>query len=194
MAVGGIAALLVCVVVVSVLRSRTRVMPPPPMPVVPTPPSEVRVKILKSKTQPVAHAAGVATSAAVVVVCGDDPATADRYEARNDALRSIARRRDLARTLPAVEALAGAALAFSPWTRPAAGLVAALLLAFMAALAQAGVRGLDVSCGCFGGPLHRARLELLLALGRDALLLIPSLWLAMRAGKAARSQKTSPQA
>lgn len=102
--------------------------------------------------------------------------------------------RPFARTLPAVEALAGAALAFSPWTRPAAGLVAALLLAFMAALAQAGVRGLDVSCGCFGGPLHRARLELLLALGRDALLLIPSLWLAMRAGKAARSQKTSPQA
>jgi hypothetical protein len=36
-------------------------------------------------------------SAAVSIVCGDDPATADRYEARNDALRSIARRRDLAR-------------------------------------------------------------------------------------------------
>ena len=106
--------------------------------------------------------------------------------------------RPFARTLPAVEALAGAALAFSPWTRPAAGLVAALLLAFMAALAQAAVRGLDVSCGCFGGPLHRARLELLLALGRDALLLIPSLWLAMRTGKAARpeilSQIPSPQA
>ena len=102
--------------------------------------------------------------------------------------------RSFAVALPFAEALAGAALAFSPWTRLAAGLVAGLLLVFMAALAQAAVRGLDVSCGCFGGPLHRARLELLLALGRDALLLIPSLWLAMRAGKAARSQKTSPQA
>jgi len=113
--------------------------------------------------------------------------------ARYDMLPS-AGIRPFACTLPAVELLAGAAFAFSPWTRSAARIVAALLLAFMAALAQAAVRGLDVSCGCFGGPLHGARLELLLAIGRDVLLLIPSLWLAMRAGKAARSQKTSPQA
>jgi hypothetical protein len=31
----------------------------------------------------------------VAIVCGEDAATADRYEAWNDALRSIARRRDL---------------------------------------------------------------------------------------------------
>ena len=36
-----------------------------------------------------------AASGAVANVCGMDDATADRYEARNDALRSIARRRDL---------------------------------------------------------------------------------------------------
>ena len=35
-------------------------------------------------------------SAAVAVVCGKDRARTDRYEARNVALRSIARRRDLA--------------------------------------------------------------------------------------------------
>lgn len=35
-------------------------------------------------------------SAVVAVVCGKDRASADRYEIRNDALRSIARRRDLA--------------------------------------------------------------------------------------------------
>ena len=35
--------------------------------------------------------------AAVAIVCGMDAATADRYEARNDALWSIARRRDLAK-------------------------------------------------------------------------------------------------
>ena len=97
MAVGGIAALLVCVAVVSVLRSRTRVTPRPPVPVVTTPSSEVRVRAVKGKEPPVAHAAGVVASAAVAVVCGEDEATADRYEARNDALRSIARRRDLAR-------------------------------------------------------------------------------------------------
>ncbi len=34
-------------------------------------------------------------SDAVAIVCGMDAATVDRYEARNDALRSIARRRDL---------------------------------------------------------------------------------------------------
>ena len=34
-------------------------------------------------------------SAAIAVVCGKDRASANRYEARNDALRSIARRRDL---------------------------------------------------------------------------------------------------
>ena len=37
----------------------------------------------------------VEASSAVAIVCGADPTTADRYEARNDALRSIARRRNL---------------------------------------------------------------------------------------------------
>ena len=37
----------------------------------------------------------IEATAAVAVVCGADVMTADRYEARNDALRSIARRRDL---------------------------------------------------------------------------------------------------
>ena len=37
----------------------------------------------------------VVASRAVVLVCGEDAATAERYEARNDALRSVARRRNL---------------------------------------------------------------------------------------------------
>ena len=37
----------------------------------------------------------IEATAAVAVVCGEDAATAGRYEERNDALRSIARRRDL---------------------------------------------------------------------------------------------------
>lgn len=35
-------------------------------------------------------------SASIAAICGGDPATADRYEARNDALRAIARERNLA--------------------------------------------------------------------------------------------------
>ena len=59
---------------------------------------EVRVVAVERKA--VATVAAVATavsdaSRAVAVVCGADSATADRYEARSDALRSIARRRDL---------------------------------------------------------------------------------------------------
>ncbi len=36
-----------------------------------------------------------AISASIATVCGADPSTADRYEARNDALRSISRDRNL---------------------------------------------------------------------------------------------------
>lgn len=43
------------------------------------------------------HVAAAKASAAIAIICGDDPATADRYEARNGVLGSIARRRDLSR-------------------------------------------------------------------------------------------------
>ena len=49
---------------------------------------------MERKAEPLCHEA-IEASAAVAVVCGADVMTADRYEARNDALRSIARRRDL---------------------------------------------------------------------------------------------------
>ena len=57
--------------------------------------SEVRVKAVEHNS-----AANVATAApdasrAVAIICGKDPATSNRYEERNNALRSIARRRDL---------------------------------------------------------------------------------------------------
>ena len=50
---------------------------------------------MERKAEPVAEGEVAAASEAVANVCGMDEATADRYEARNDALRSIARRRDL---------------------------------------------------------------------------------------------------
>jgi hypothetical protein len=75
------------------LREQLQPVPPPDVPVAASP-AEVRVKAVERKAESSGHEAIEAT-AAVAVVCGADKATADRYVARNDALRSIARRRDL---------------------------------------------------------------------------------------------------
>jgi len=89
------AALLIAaaVAVVVALRNRQQPAPPPDAPVAALP-AEVRVKAVERKPEPMDHEV-VEASSAVAIVCGADPTTADRYEARNDALRSIARRRDL---------------------------------------------------------------------------------------------------
>ena len=58
-------------------------------------PFEVRVRTVKRNTMPLEQGTVVATSDAVASVCGADEATADLYEARNDALRSIMRSRRL---------------------------------------------------------------------------------------------------
>ena len=89
------AALLIAAAVGAVVASRNRrqPLPPPDVPVAASP-AEVRVKAVERKPEPMDHEV-VEASTAVAIVCGADSATADRYEARNDALRSIARRRDL---------------------------------------------------------------------------------------------------
>ena len=79
--------------VVVASRNHRQPAPPPDVPVAASP-AEVRVKALERKPEPLDHEV-VDASSAVAIVCGADSATADRYEARNDALRSIARRRDL---------------------------------------------------------------------------------------------------
>ena len=86
------AAVAVAVAVAS--RSRRQPAPPPDVPVAVTP-AELCVKAVERKAELVERGESAAASAAVAIVCGMDEATADRYEARNDALRSIARRRDL---------------------------------------------------------------------------------------------------
>ena len=65
---------------------------PPPQS---THPAAVSVKPVSPKVTSDAEADPVVVSSAIAAVCGADPATADRYEARNDALRSIARERNL---------------------------------------------------------------------------------------------------
>ncbi len=88
-------ALLIAAVVAVVVASRNRHQPAPPLDVPVSPcPTEVCIKAVERKPEPTDHEV-VEASAAVAIVCGANSATADRYEARNDALRSIARRRDL---------------------------------------------------------------------------------------------------
>ncbi|PLX82196.1 MAG: DoxX family protein [Desulfuromonas sp.] len=55
----------------------------------------------------------------------------------------------VAATLPYVEVLAGVLLIVNRKVRPAALLLGLLTLVFMAALASALYRGLDIDCGCF---------------------------------------------
>ena len=63
-------------------------------------------------------------------------------------------------TLPFVEILAGVALLAGLYARAAALVVAVLMVAFVVALSQAIVRGLDLACGCFGGTEPAERLTL----------------------------------
>ena len=89
-------ALLLSAAVADVVASRNRRQPvlPPEVPLAASP-AAVRVKAVERKMEPVAEGEVTAASGAVAIVCGEDAATAGRYEARNDALRSIAQRRDL---------------------------------------------------------------------------------------------------
>lgn len=88
-------ALLIAAAVVIALREQQHA-PVPEVPEVQAP-AELRVKAVERKGETVWRGEVASASAAVAIVCGRDKATADRYEARNDALRSIARRSDLAK-------------------------------------------------------------------------------------------------
>ncbi len=80
--------------------------------------------------------------------------------------------------IPLAECVIGSFLVFSRWVRLSAAAVSAMLVVFIIALFQAALRGLDVSCGCFGGTSSSGPLPAIL---RDLLLLVPSLWLSLRA-------------
>ena len=85
--------LLTAAAVVIVLRSRRQPLPPLDVPVA-VMPTEVRVRAVGRKAEPLEQGTVVAASDAVAIVCGNG-ANADRYEARNDALRSLMRSRSL---------------------------------------------------------------------------------------------------
>ena len=86
-------ALLIAAAVVVALRERQQA----PLPEVPEAqaPAEVRVKAVERNPVAAVVTAAPDASRAVAIICGKDPATSNRYEARNDALRSLSRRSDL---------------------------------------------------------------------------------------------------
>ena len=89
-------ALLIAATVAIVVVSRNRCRQLPPLEVlVAMPPAEVRVKAVERKPDLVERDEISTASDTVAIICGRVKATADRYEERNNALRSIARRRDL---------------------------------------------------------------------------------------------------
>jgi hypothetical protein len=89
-------ALLLSAAVAVVVASRSHQQPaPPPEVSVAQTPAEVRVKAVERNPVAAVVTAAPDASRAVAIICGKDPATSNRYEERNNALRSIARRREL---------------------------------------------------------------------------------------------------
>ena len=87
-------ALLTAAAVIFALRSRRWPLPPPDVPTALSS-TEVRVKALERKAEPLELGTLAVASDVVAIVCGVDDATAGRYETRNDALRSVMRSRSL---------------------------------------------------------------------------------------------------
>ena len=83
-------------------------------------------------------------------------------------------------TMPMLELLVGLAMLFTKWLRESALLVAGMMAMFIVALTQALFRGLEISCGCFGVPSVGGREEILMALVRDVVLIVPAVWLMFR--------------
>lgn len=83
--------------------------------------------------------------------------------------------------MPGIELLAGLLLVLGRWVRPAALLLSVLLGVFIVALSQALLRGINLSCGCFGG----SELATWGTVARDALFLLFTLAVA-RWGQPAR--------
>ena len=83
-------------------------------------------------------------------------------------------------TMPMLELLAGLSMIFTKWLRESALLVTGMFAMFIVALVQALARGLEISCGCFDVPSVSEREEILIALIRDVVLVVPAAWLMFR--------------
>lgn len=84
--------------------------------------------------------------------------------------------RVIAVAFPWLEVLCGGALLANLWIETVGFLVVAIGLIFVGMLGQAGWRGLDLNCGCFGTSAGGWFNHPITALGRAALLLGGSIW------------------
>ncbi len=82
-------------------------------------------------------------------------------------------------TLPMLEMLVGLLFLCTKWLREAALLATGMLVMFLGALTIAMARGLEIDCGCFGIS-GGGRAELIQAIIRDLVLLVPTVWLIFR--------------
>ena len=85
----------------------------------------------------------------------------------------------IAVVLPMTELIAGLALVFTKWSRESALLILAMLVVFLVGLSQASIRGLEISCGCFGED-EGVTESIGMAIVRDLLMLVPTVWLVIR--------------
>jgi uncharacterized membrane protein YphA (DoxX/SURF4 family) len=85
--------------------------------------------------------------------------------------------RPVAYALPWLELALAILLVLGLGTRLVAGLAAGLLVLFLAAVSSAGVRGLKIDCGCFGGGGAVAQTRYLQEIARDLGFLVLAVWL-----------------
>ncbi|HEU5481346.1 MAG TPA: MauE/DoxX family redox-associated membrane protein, partial [Candidatus Tumulicola sp.] len=74
--------------------------------------------------------------------------------------------------LPAFEIVLAVLLFLGVASRVVGAITAGLLAVFIAAVSSAGIRGLRIDCGCFGGGGQVEQTHYLLEIGRDSLLLL----------------------
>ena len=84
----------------------------------------------------------------------------------------------MAVAMPGIELAAGVLLVLGLWVRPAALLLGLLLAVFIVALSQALLRGINLSCGCFGG----SEVATWGTVARDVLFLAGAAFVAFRSG------------
>jgi hypothetical protein len=121
--------------------------------------------------------AGVFLAAAVVKIA--DPATFHAalltYRMLPEALSPA-----VALWLPWFELCTGVAILWSHHRRAALWVVIALNVVFLAAIAQAAIRELDIVCGCFGRPATVRGAGYIPYLARDLAFLAVAAWLLRR--------------
>jgi uncharacterized membrane protein YphA (DoxX/SURF4 family) len=93
--------------------------------------------------------------------------------------------------LPWLEMVCGLCMISGLLVRGSAFILSLLLLVFIAALIYSLLRGLDISCGCFGLQTEGAAREGL-AIARDLVLIGMALWVLWRPGKIRGSMAITP--